>query len=424
MWVMNRLVWFRTDLRLLDNPTLSAAVDDAPGGVAYVYIFQPGRDEQNQQQPAVLGPQRLSFLAQSVLALKKNLQTQGADLLCLMGDPLTLLPDLCRQLQISDVYHSRLTAHNERQQERQLAQLLEKLQVRVHSYQTHTMICDEDADFDLYAPMSFSKLRKFVEKSWPIREPLPVPAQFPKALTFDHTPWDMHRVIVPTQDKRGIHLTGGEAAGLQRVHDYFWAVDQLQIYQDTRNGLRALNDSSKFSPWLNLGCLSARTVYQQVRHYEVQRVANYSTLWFLYELLWRDHFHFLAKKRGSLLFNDLPQNFIANADRHAFEKWRTGQTDSAFINAAMIELQQTGWLSNRMRQNAASYLIHDLKQDWRWGARWFETQLIDYDPCSNWGNWAYIAGADFSRKPHQFDVQQQARRYDANDEYTRSWNQD
>jgi deoxyribodipyrimidine photo-lyase len=104
-----------------------------------------------------------------------------------------------------------------------------------------------------------------------------------------------------------------------------------------------------------------------------------------------------------------------------FASWCKGKTGQPFIDAGMNELRQTGWLSNRMRQNAASYLVHDLDLDWRWGALWFERYLIDYDPCSNWGNWSYIAGARPGEPPHIFDVEQQARHYDPNDAYVRIW---
>ncbi len=108
-------------------------------------------------------------------------------------------------------------------------------------------------------------------------------------------------------------------------------------------------------------------------------------------------------------------------DEAAFEAWATGNTGHAFVDANMRELLATGFMSNRGRQNAASYLIHDLKQDWRKGARWFEKHLVDYDCSSNWGNWMYIAGVGNSRKDTRFDVHWQQRKYDSKGEYVRLW---
>jgi len=99
-----------------------------------------------------------------------------------------------------------------------------------------------------------------------------------------------------------------------------------------------------------------------------------------------------------------------------------GQTDDQFVNANMNELRMTGWMSNRGRQNVASYLIHQLGLDWRLGARWFEQQLIDYDPCSNYGNWLYLSGFGSDPRPNRiFNVAKQASIYDANQEYRKLW---
>jgi deoxyribodipyrimidine photo-lyase len=88
----------------------------------------------------------------------------------------------------------------------------------------------------------------------------------------------------------------------------------------------------------------------------------------------------------------------------------------------MVELKQTGFLSNRGRQVVASYLIHDLQCDWRWGARWFESQLVDYDVCSNWGNWMYLAGVgNDPRKNRYFNIRKQTKKYDPQGVYVQTW---
>ena len=105
-----------------------------------------------------------------------------------------------------------------------------------------------------------------------------------------------------------------------------------------------------------------------------------------------------------------------------FQRWKDGQTANRFINANMNELRQTGWMSNRGRQNVASYLIYDLGLDWRKGAQWFEQELIDYDPCSNYGNWLYISGYGSSTKESRyFNTTIQSTLYDPNGEYTEYW---
>jgi len=106
----------------------------------------------------------------------------------------------------------------------------------------------------------------------------------------------------------------------------------------------------------------------------------------------------------------------------AFEKWVNGNSGNSFIDANMLELKLTGFMSNRGRQNVASYLVNDLHFDWRMGAMYFESQLIDYDVCSNWGNWAYIAGVgNDPRENRYFNIQKQAEMYDAQGLYQKLW---
>jgi deoxyribodipyrimidine photo-lyase len=109
-------------------------------------------------------------------------------------------------------------------------------------------------------------------------------------------------------------------------------------------------------------------------------------------------------------------------DRRVFEAWCEGRTKCNFVNANMRELAATGFMSNRGRQNVASYLVHDLGVDWRLGASWFEHMLLDHDPASNYGNWIYVAGVGNDPRPNRkFNTSGQAERYDADGKYRRHW---
>jgi len=152
---------------------------------------------------------------------------------------------------------------------------------------------------------------------------------------------------------------------------------------------------------------------------------NISTYWVFFELLWRDFFHFQSVKHGIKWYDyngfqdqnePIPKY---NADR--FNQWASGETSEPFVNAHMKELITTGYMSNRGRQVVASYLIHNLNQDWRRGAELFEHFLIDYDVASNYGNWMYIAGVGNSHTKRIFNVQNQAKKYDPGNEYTKKW---
>jgi deoxyribodipyrimidine photo-lyase len=116
-------------------------------------------------------------------------------------------------------------------------------------------------------------------------------------------------------------------------------------------------------------------------------------------------------------------NFLSQTNQSVeLSDWINAQTASDFVNANMIELRETGFMSNRGRQIVASYLINDLKVDWRYGAAYFEEQLVDYDVCSNWGNWAYLAGVgNDPRSNRYFDTTKQAETYDRNGDYRKRW---
>ena len=106
----------------------------------------------------------------------------------------------------------------------------------------------------------------------------------------------------------------------------------------------------------------------------------------------------------------------------ALNKWINGQTGVPFIDANMMELKLTGFMSNRGRQNVASYLCNDLKVDWRYGAAYFEQQLVDYDVCNNWGNWAYLAGVgNDPRANRYFNIAKQAAMYDPDGSFQQLW---
>ena len=144
-----------------------------------------------------------------------------------------------------------------------------------------------------------------------------------------------------------------------------------------------LGHSSKFSPWLASGALSAREVHHEVKRYEAEHGANESTYWLIFELLWRDFFQFTAAKHGPDLFKRAGiarRPFQGNHDPRRFQAWCEGRTGQAFIDANMRELAATGWMSNRGRQNVASYLVHVRKVHWHAGATWMLGHLLDGDP--------------------------------------------
>jgi len=189
--------------------------------------------------------------------------------------------------------------------------------------------------------------------------------------------------------------------------------------------------STKFSPWLAHGCLSPRYVAKECSEYEQKRIANKSTYWVVFELLWRDFFKFFAMKHGNSIFfldgtlgraahGEHPNSRRWGLDKRHLQKWKDGMTGYPLVDANMRELKATGFMSNRGRQNVCSFLAIDMNTDWRYGADHFEQELLDYDIYSNWGNWCSGAGMTGGRL-NRFNIVKQSKDYDCHGEYVKYW---
>ena len=269
---------------------------------------------------------------------------------------------------------------------------------------------------------SHLKAKQQVRNEFPVPTEIPTPDLKPTSIP---TPQSLN-VDTPQPDKRAVLLfRGGENEAIARATHYLMDSGCLSSYKETRNGLIGADYSSKFSPWLAWGCISPRTIYFMIKEYEALHGANDSTYWLIFELIWRDYFRFAMKKHKAKFFK---KGGIQNRppktrdDNKALLNWMNGNTGVDLVDANMNELRLTGFMSNRGRQNVASFLCNDLQLDWRYGAAYFEQQLIDYDVASNWGNWAYLAGVgNDPRGNRYFDIAKQARQYDTASEYRKLW---
>jgi deoxyribodipyrimidine photo-lyase len=164
----------------------------------------------------------------------------------------------------------------------------------------------------------------------------------------------------------------------------------------------------------------------ELDQFEERITSNDSTYWLFIELLWREFFQWTAYNAGKLLFMPTglqPEKpWKPHFNNRKYEQWKNGETGDPLVDANMKELLTTGFMSNRGRQNVASFLIHDMGLDWRCGAAWFESQLIDFDPASNYGNWLYIAGRGNDPRPfRKFNTKMQLERYDPENSYVNTW---
>ncbi len=427
--MQNTLVWFRNDLRVHDNEALYKASQQ--GNVIPVYCFDPRHFEQTPYGFAKTGKFRAKFLLESVIELKKSLQKLGSDLIVRFGEPEKVIPEMVKKENVTHLYYQGYATYEEVSIEDNLTKSLKDINIK--KFYGHTLYHFEDLNLRIDdLPDVFTMFRQRVEKNSRIRPTFAIPQNIKSAHNLEKGEMpkleQLTKEIIEDDERGVLPFKGGENNAISRLNQYFWDNDQLKNYKETRNGLLGSDFSSKFSAWLANGSISPRKIYEEVKRYEKQVIKNDSTYWLIFELIWRDFFFFYAMKFGDKIFFINGTNQNKNIKHHfhkdpvAFEKWKNGQTGIPFIDANMRELAKTGYMSNRGRQNVASFLTKDLKIDWRLGAEYFESILIDYDVCSNWANWNYVAGVGADpREDRYFNIIKQSNNYDGQGKYIKTW---
>jgi len=425
---LRSIYWFRNDLRLSDNLSLNKALDDSKH-ILFIYID----DETNYQQTSWkfirTANHRKTFIYQGISSLNKDLKKYGHSLNVLRGNSVETLIKVIQEHNIDRIFCEEIFASEERAQ----IELLKKFGVNVKTFFQSSLFNISQLPFTIKnIPDVFTKFRKSIELekiepnnpeqlSYNIKNILPI--------NFNNTKITVKKIHGHKESSFPIYkdnFMGGEINAIENIKKYFQS-NLPQSYKDTRNNLMGLNFSTKFSPWLASGFISPRQIYAYLKDYEHKFLQNESTYWIFFELLWRDFFRFIFIKYGDKFFykSGLGLNPVKiNHNTRKLEAWIKGKTSDSFINAGMTELYKTGFLSNRMRQIVASYLVNELSCDWRSGASWFESQLIDYDVYSNYGNWAYIAGCGTDpRGGRHFNVDKQKKIYDPDGIYQKVWNE-
>jgi deoxyribodipyrimidine photo-lyase len=389
-----------------------------------------------------IGEHRQQFLHDALSDLRQQLEQLGSALLEFkspQGSPsraVDLVVNAAHHHGIKTIYCEVIQAP----EEMQAIAFLRQAGFTVYADIESTMIAVRDLPFAPDAmPDQFTQFRTKIEKAkYLFTEPVlapseipPLPANFKQSdlISGAQTPIRVESLIQPTGHPHSSFphyldaYRGGTSAAVAHLQQYLERA-LPHSYKATRNQLHGLDYSSKLSPWLALGCISARSVMYELKQFESEQGANEGSYWLWFELLWRDYFRVLHLKYGKQLYcaSGLNQSEKPIHNTHGFERWCSGTTGESIVDAGMRELKATGYLSNRLRQVVASYLIYDLHSDWRAGAAWFESQLLDYDVYSNQGNWLYIAGRGTDpRGGRRFNPQKQALDHDANGSYRALW---
>lgn len=420
------VIWFRNNLRTLDNTSLFKAIHHHEKTIA-VYFFDPKYFEIDTFGFKKTEKFRAKFLIETVSDLKRNLADLNITLLTYFKSPEEEFPKICEQFSVESIYTQKEWTDEELQTNHLLKNALPNVKIveDFDQFLYHPNVVSNDYS---KIPDVFTNFRKGVEKKVRIEAEISVSKMSESNLIENNTE-------IPTLEDLGFEdfstnrnsvfpFKGGETEALKRLDYYLFETKKVSVYKNTRNGLLGIDYSTKFSPWLANGSLSAKTIYWKIRAYEKEFGSNESTYWVIFELIWRDYFKFISLKYGSKIFQIegiLDVNYHWNNNSKAISQWIEGKTKDDFVNANMIELKETGWMSNRGRQNVASYFAKELLLDWRIGAAYFESILLDYDVHSNYGNWMYVSGVGNDPRDRKFNTQFQAQNYDRNYKFRNLW---
>jgi deoxyribodipyrimidine photo-lyase len=413
------LVWFKNDLRLHDNETLTRAHEEC-SELLCCYCLERSDFDMLGLGFRKMDINRFTFLEQSIVDLQHNLELLGCHLFIGEESALVTLPELVSKYGITDIYAEEQYANYE-------LELAEKVMValpetKFHFFWGKTLYHKDDIPFEIdKIPLTSKAYRIPAAQEAEPREPFAVPVIINpvKKIKSNGFPSCTEYGFDEEQYKRAApFLMGGESAALERLEYYTFKSELLTGYRWSRNRSDGLDYSSKFSPYLAVGCISPREIYKKVKAYEKDVKKNQSTWWLIFELVWRDYFTFKGMRFGNLIFKTegyKNKEVVPENDPVKFERWCLGTTGIPFIDAHMRQLNQTGYMSNRGRVNCASYFVIDLKLNWTWGASYFESKLIDYDVSSNWMNWHMQAFEIWYTNPVH-----QSNKYKAQD-FIRQW---
>ncbi|MCX7905986.1 MAG: DNA photolyase family protein [Bacteroidetes bacterium] len=415
------IVWFRRDLRVSDHAALwHAAQTGAP--IVPLFIVDERLIAELPSDGAIF-----NFQAACLKALSQALAERGASLCIRYGTPEEVFAELFRELKPAALYYNRDYEPYARARDEAIERLARAHGVEVRSFKDHVLVepwevaTAEGKPFTVYSPF-FRAWQKL-----PKQEPYGTPEHLLGVRDLASEP-------IPTAERLGKPVTiprwavepGSEAA--QRQWERF-RNGALFRYKEQRDFPGIPEGTSRMSPHLRFGTISVRQLYLEaatpLEEGGLTKAERTSLEQFISELAWREFFqhvlwHFPETPERS--FRAWGDVFPWEHDEARFAAWCEGRTGYPLVDAAMRELNSTGYMHNRVRMVVASFLVKDLHIDWRWGERYFRSKLLDGELAANVGNWQWSASVGVDSRPLRiFNPVLQSRRYDPEGRYIRQW---
>lgn len=416
------ILWFRKDLRLDDNLALLKAVKSGRP-ILPVYIMTPPSSPY-----AALGGAQAWWLHHSLESLARALTEKGSRLILRRGEPFAVLSELVRETGAEVIAVNRLHEPKAEAEDRRLSDSLSAQHIAFHAYEgallhdAEKLLTGSGGGFRVYTPF----WRALVQQA-PPSPPLEAPGGWPHPEAFpDSLPLESLGLLPvnPNWASRfGEMWQPGEKGALSRLKTFCaGALNGYAVMRD-RPGT---DGTSGLSPHLALGEISPRRIWQAVEREKEKGPDGEDISRYLKEVVWREfsyhllhHFPDLATRNWNSAFDTLEWR----DDETGFTAWTRGMTGYPIVDAGMRQLWQHGWMHNRVRMIAASFLIKDLLIDWRLGEEWFRDTLVDADPASNSASWQWVAGSGADASPffRIFNPILQGEKFDGSGAYIRKY---
>ncbi len=419
---LTAVVWFRSDLRLADNPALSEALRQGYR-VLPVFIWAP-----EEEAPWAPGAASRVWLDRSLRSLSRDLEKKGSRLVLRSGRTLDVLRKLIQETQAQAVFWNRRYEPVVIRRDQEIKTALKQDGVAAESFNASLLfepweiLNQQGKPYQVFTPywnalqaMDTTRAPRTAPKRIPLPESLSSPESL-KTLSLEsldllpRIPWDtgIRRAWEP-----------GEKAAAKLLSEF---LETKNTRYATHRDLPGSCGTSRLSPYLHFGEIGPR----QVWHFLKDRPG---ALPYLRQIAWREfshallyHFPHTPEKPLRAEFQNFPWDASLETERR-FTKWTHGETGFPIVDAGMRELWETGWMHNRVRMIAASFLVKDLLIPWQRGARWFWDTLVDADLANNTMGWQWVAGCGADAAPffRIFNPTSQAKKFDADGNYTRRW---
>ncbi|RXT07977.1 deoxyribodipyrimidine photo-lyase [Ammoniphilus sp. CFH 90114] len=407
------IVWFRRDLRIHDNPALWEAVQR--GVVLPVFIWEDCMSEQATSW----------WLHQSLAQLEQTLQKLGSRLILRQGSSLVVLKEILRETNADALYFTQRYEPTISDEDKQIKQALREY-VEVRSFHAHllfepnSILTQQQQPYKVFTPFWKQSRRRDVTV------PLPSPGKIPTFQGNVETVSLEELGLLPKvkwYNKFSSYWTPGENGAMLRWKEF--AEGRLDGYS-TKRDFPFSSHASGLSPHLAWGELSPRWIWHNLKEISDISENQEHVEAFLRQLVWRDFAYCQLQYFPRITNSPLRAEFLSfpwEEDEEAFKQWKQGQTGYPFVDAGMRELWETGWMHNRVRMIASSFLVKHLLIPWKKGANWFEETLLDMDIANNTMGWQWVAGCGFDASPYfrVFNPITQGEKFDRNGDYIRRW---